>query len=222
MMRRGGLVLGAAVSAVSALVVLGAIADLVVMTGLVFGGRLVGLGGGPGEISALLGHLRSILDSVRSPWLWLAIVAIGAGAAMTARRSRARPRGAAKLGLAPLRELARRPGSLAVLMLASGATTFILALAFALTTFVMPGPRPVASVGALVIGFMLGSAASNALPVPGGLGAAETALIGVLVASRVPAAQAFAEVLIFRVITFWSPAVLGVPVARLLRRRGVI
>ena len=193
------------------------------MTLLAFGGRYVGLGGGPGEISALLAHLRGIASTVRSPWLWLGILVAGSVTALAIVRSRSpsnRPR--PRFSLAPVHDLARRPGSLLLLMLASGATTLILAIAFALTTDVMPGPRPVASVGALVIGFMLGSAASNALPVPGGLGAAETALIGVLVASRIPVAQAFEEVMIFRVITFWSPAVLGLPVARLLRRRGAI
>ena len=222
MMRRGGLLLPAAVSAVSALTVLGAIADLMLITGLVFCGSLVGLGGGPGEVSALLAHLRGLVGSVRSPWLWLVVLGVGSALAFAAVRSRRDSSDSGSFSFGPVRDLARRPGSLVVLMLASAGTTLILALAFALTTYVMPGPRPVASVGALVIGFMLGSAASNALPIPGGLGAAETALIGVLVASRVPAGQAFEEVMIFRVITFWMPAVIGIPVARLLRRRQAI
>ena len=82
----------------------------------------------------------------------------------------------------------------------------------------MPGPRPAASIGALMIGFMIAAAASNSLPIPAGLGATEAALIAVLVLAHVPAAQAFEEVMIFRVITFWTPALLGLAVARRLRR----
>ena len=69
---------------------------------------------------------------------------------------------------------------------------------------------------------MVGAAASNSVPIPAGLGATETALIGVLVAADVPTAEAFDEVMIFRLITFWLPALLGIVAARRLRNAGAL
>jgi hypothetical protein len=55
----------------------------------------------------------------------------------------------------------------------------------------------------LLLGFVLGSAAGGAAPVPAALGSTEAALIGVLVSVHVAAVEAVQVVLIFRLLTFW-------------------
>ena len=69
---------------------------------------------------------------------------------------------------------------------------------------------------------MIGAAAGTAVPVPAGLGSTEAALIGVLMTAHVPAANAVRQVLIFRLITFWAPAIVGVLASRYLYRRRAI
>jgi uncharacterized membrane protein YbhN (UPF0104 family) len=86
----------------------------------------------------------------------------------------------------------------------------------------LPGSHPHASVGALVIGYLLAAGTAAALPIPSGVGAVETTLSAVLISAHVPAAQAIADVLAFRVITFWLPAVAGLGAARQLRRAGAL
>jgi uncharacterized membrane protein YbhN (UPF0104 family) len=69
---------------------------------------------------------------------------------------------------------------------------------------------------------MLGSAAGSAVPVPAGLGSTEAALIAVLISVHVPAPHAVEEVLIFRLLTFWTPAAVGILATHTLRRRRAI
>jgi uncharacterized membrane protein YbhN (UPF0104 family) len=118
----------------------------------------------------------------------------------------------------PFHRLLRRPSSLVTLIVASGATTLILGFAFIASTAMIAGPRPQASLGALLVGFMIGAAAGSAVPVPGGLGSTEAALVGILIQVQVPASHAVKEVLIFRILTFWLPAVLGLFATRRLHR----
>jgi uncharacterized membrane protein YbhN (UPF0104 family) len=122
----------------------------------------------------------------------------------------------------PVRALLRRPRALATLLVASGSTTLILGCAFVATTVMVPGPHPAAGIGTLLVAFMLGAAAGSAVPIPAGLGSTEAALVAVLLSVHVPAAQAVEEVLIFRLITFWSPAAVGVLASRYLYRRAAI
>jgi uncharacterized protein (TIRG00374 family) len=58
----------------------------------------------------------------------------------------------------------------------------------------------------------------GALPLPGGLGGIDGGLIGTLVVYGVSAAPATAAVLLYRVILFWVPLVMGVPAFASLRR----
>ena len=71
-----------------------------------------------------------------------------------------------------------------------------------------------------MIAFMLGAAAGTALPIPAGLGTTEAALIAVLVGVQVPAAAAVKQVRIFRIVTFWLPAAVGIFATHHLRRRA--
>jgi uncharacterized membrane protein YbhN (UPF0104 family) len=216
---RRGLRLPAALGAVAVLSFLGAVADLIVLSVLVLGGRWLGLAGGPQEIKVLVAHIAHLVAPLASPWLWSAAIATGTGLLLICIRSgRAGRARRWRQFWTPLDRILRRPSSFAVLLIASGATTLILAFAFIASTAMVAGPRPQASLGALLVGFMIGAAAGSAVPVPGGLGSTETALVGILVQLQVPASHAAEEVLIFRVLTFWLPAALGLLATRRLYR----
>lgn len=221
---RRGLTAPQAVGAVATLSVLGAAVDLVVLATLVGVGAGLGVAGARAQIGALGSHLVHLVGSVRSPWLWLpvAVVALGVAGAWLVRRRRATRREWARGLIAPLRRLARRPGELTTMLAASASTTLVLAVAFAASTAMLPGPRPQAGLLVLVLAYLLGSAAGNAVPVPAGLGSTEAALVGLLVGLHVPAAHALAEVLVFRLIAFWAPAALGLFLSRRLVRDGAV
>ena len=63
-----------------------------------------------------------------------------------------------------------------------------------------------ASIGAV---YLIGSAIATAAPTPGGLGAAEAALIGGLIAVGVNKDDAVPAVFLFRLATFWLPILPG-------------
>jgi uncharacterized membrane protein YbhN (UPF0104 family) len=220
---RRGLRLPLALGAVSALSVLGAVADLIVLSILVLGGGWLGLSGGPQEIQLLASHTAHLVAPLGSPWLWSAVIAIATGLTLIWIRSRRAGRTRRwQQFWTPIGRLLRHPSSLATLLIASGATTFILGFAFIASTAMVPGPRPHASLGALLIGFMIGAAAGSAVPVPAGLGSTETALAAILIEVHVPASHAVEDVLIFRVLTFWLPAAVGVLATRRLNRRRAL
>ena len=218
---RQGLTLPAALGAVFSLHIIGPVTDVLVLGFLVLGGTWVGLNGGAHEVGALTGKITHLLATLRSPWV---LVAVGVVALLVlGRRFRRRMSSTAshdwKTFWVPIRQILAHPSRLATLAAASGATTLVLAFAFAASVAMVPGPRPVAGLGALMIAFLLAIAAGNALPIPGGLGTTEAALISVLVGLHVPVAVAVQQVLIFRIITFWLPALVGIFAARMLRRR---
>lgn len=220
LVRRGGLEVPVAAGAVVALTVLGGLADIAVFGIVLLVGSAVGLGGGLTELVSLVRRIETVLGPLRSPWLWAVVAGlVGLAAGFGLTRYRGRVRGWARGFLQPTVVLARRPRALLLLFAGSGSTTLILALAFAATTHLVPGPQPTLSVGALVVAFMVGAAAGNAVPVPAGLGSTEAALTAILVAARVPATYAFEQVMLFRLITFWTPAAVGVFAAAAVRRR---
>jgi uncharacterized membrane protein YbhN (UPF0104 family) len=69
---------------------------------------------------------------------------------------------------------------------------------------------------AVLVAFMLGSAAGTAIPVPAGLGSSEAAFVAILTSFQLPVAHAIEIVLLFRIITFWAPAAVGVLATRRL------
>ena len=219
---RRGLTLPAALGAVVTLHLLGPITDIAVLAFLVLGGSWVGLNGGAHELQALTTKIGHLLTPLRSPWAWLA-AAVLLGAVLLFRRLRkSRSKRDWAAFWTPISSLARHPGRLATLALASGGTTLILAFAFVASVAMVPGPRPAAALGALLIAFILGTAAGSALPIPAGLGTTEAALIAVLVGVHVPAAAAVQQVLIFRMVTFWLPAAVGIFATHHLRRRAAL
>ena len=73
------------------------------------------------------------------------------------------------------------------------------------------------SLAVLVLGYFLGTL-GNLLPLPGGVGGVEGAMIGVFVAFGIPAGQAVIAVLAYRAISFWLPTLPGVAGYIALRR----
>ena len=61
----------------------------------------------------------------------------------------------------------------------------------------------------LVMGYFLGTLGSL-LPLPGGVGGVEGAMIGAFVAFGVPASSAVVAVLAYRAISFWLPTLPGI------------
>jgi uncharacterized membrane protein YbhN (UPF0104 family) len=223
--RRGGLRVSAALGAVACLAVFGAVADLLALAVLLTVGGWFGLSGGVAELATLARRLAELPHAVASSPMILALIAAvvaGVGAFAGRRLWARRPRVRRSAFWQPLRKLVRRPRALCTLMTASAGTTIVLGLAFAASAMMLPGSHPHASVGALVIGYMLAAGTAAALPIPSGVGAVETTLSAVLISAHVPAAQAIADVLAFRVITFWLPAVAGLGAARQLRRAGAL
>jgi uncharacterized protein (TIRG00374 family) len=77
---------------------------------------------------------------------------------------------------------------------------------------------PVPSFGVLVLGYLIGQL-GNLIPVPGGIGGTEGALIGIFALYGVNLTQATAAVLIYRLFQLLIPAFLGAPAFILLRRK---
>lgn len=71
--------------------------------------------------------------------------------------------------------------------------------------------------GAVVMAYLVGMLA-NEVPLPGGIGAVESGLVGMLVLYGVQAGPAVAAVLVFRTISLWIPGVLGALAFVRLRR----
>ena len=220
---RRGLPVAGAAGTVTMLAVLGAFADLVVLVVIVAVGGWLRLGGGSGEFTRVADHVSAVLGPVRSPWLWSvvgALIGLVVVVALTRRRHRLRP---AIAGFwTPTRAIATCPTRLATLLGASGTTTLVMGFAFVAATRLLPGPTPHGGLGAVLVAYMLGAAAGSSVPVPAGLGSTEAALVAVLVGLHVPAAHAVQVVFVYRIITFWLPAAIGVVVTRGLRRAGAL
>jgi uncharacterized protein (TIRG00374 family) len=69
----------------------------------------------------------------------------------------------------------------------------------------------------VLMGYLIGQL-GGALPLPGGIGGIDGGLLGTLVVYGVPAAAAAAAVLLYRVILFWLPLLLGAVCFVSLRR----
>jgi uncharacterized protein (TIRG00374 family) len=76
----------------------------------------------------------------------------------------------------------------------------------------------VPSFGVLVLGYLIGQL-GNLVPLPGGIGGTEGALVGVFALYGVNVSDAAAAVLIYRLFQLVIPALLGAPAYVMLRRR---
>ncbi len=78
---------------------------------------------------------------------------------------------------------------------------------------------PLASIAVV---FLSGNAVGSIVPIPGGIGAIETAMTLGLTAAGLPGGTAIAAVLLYRTVTFWLPALAGWAALHYLQRRGVL
>ncbi len=221
-----------AIGAVAALGVLGAAADLVVTLAvwLADQGKSASSRSATGLLRLRLAHaLRGFSPA---PLLRPVVLVVLAGLLLglwqlrrtrtsTAARSRRlteSARQAAALALA----LRRRPMALLVLMVSSGATTAILAVAFVVSVHAVAGGHATTGITTLLLLFLVSSAAASSVPTPAGIGATEGALVAVLLLAHDTTAHALQAVILFRLVTFWAPVPLGLLAARALRRRGML
>ena len=113
----------------------------------------------------------------------------------------------------------RRPGRLLAALTSSTALTIsnLMCLWFsALAVGVHVG------LVAILLVFTFGIALGSVAPTPGGLGGVEAGLVAGLIAYHVPANQALAAVLIFRLINYWFSFLLGAGAFVLAQRRGYL
>jgi glycosyltransferase 2 family protein len=151
--------------------------------------------------------------SLPSPWAFLigaAVVAVLAALAMAFPTSRTLV--LSKLvpilgkAVSGLRDVLTTPSK--VILLFGGSTlvtlSYVVAFYFAGRAFGLD--ESFATIGAV---YLVGSAIATAAPTPGGLGAAEAALIGGLIAIGVNKDLAVPTVFLFRLATFWIPILPG-------------
>jgi uncharacterized membrane protein YbhN (UPF0104 family) len=119
-----------------------------------------------------------------------------------------------RTGLSSLQLIGRSPTRL--LLLFGGSATITLAYLFAmiasLKAFGSTAPLPL-----VALLFLAGSAVASAAPTPGGLGAAEAALIAAL-STIEEASIVVPAVFLFRLVTFWLPILPGWLALTMLRR----
>ncbi|CAN5517699.1 lysylphosphatidylglycerol synthase transmembrane domain-containing protein [soil metagenome] len=121
--------------------------------------------------------------------------------------------------LQDLKDLAREPKRLLIIVLGCATTTLGQALALWASIAAFGGDAGFVTVTVVT---MVGGTLASAAPTPGGVGAVEAALIGGLAAFGVPAAVAVPSVLLYRVLTCWLPVSLGWPVMRWLAKNDMI
>ncbi|MGW5112234.1 flippase-like domain-containing protein [Nocardia sp. NPDC004123] len=118
-----------------------------------------------------------------------------------------------------LKDLARRPGRLAMIVGGCATTTLGMALALWASIEAFGGSTTFVTV---TIVTMIGGTLASAAPTPGGVGAVEAALIGGLAAFGVSAGIAVPAVLLYRVLTCWLPVFCGWPIMRWLTAKDMI
>lgn len=175
----------------------------------------------------LLASGRSLSDAPHLPWMTVLVATLLVVA--VAAVLRLWPRGrelAARYLLRPFREAGpqlwgivtdRRRMALAVLGHLCVTFGFVAILAAALAAVGQSAPLVLMAV--VVIG---GSAIAGAVPVPGGIGAAEAALFSGLVVIGVESAPALSAALIFRMLTFWLRVPIGWLALIALRRGNAV
>ncbi len=227
---RGARSTGAAVGAVTALALFGALADMVVFTALLALSIWTRWGASSGELPALRRRVAEVAAAGPvGPAQVVAIVAVAALLVVVAFRRRPDSEragrawaGGARAAWSQLRDILHRPHDLLVLLTASAATTLLMGVGLATAVRAVPGALPGAPFGALIIAYMVGSAVGSALPTPAGIGGTEAGLVAALSLASVPVGHAVQSVLLFRIVAFWAPAVCGVAAARRLRVLGAL
>lgn len=228
MTRRGHLTAPQAAAAVSALAMLGGVADVAALGCLIGLGAVFHLTGAAGEAPHLVSRLVGLAPISGGAGRWLVagagtlIVVVLALPATRRHPMTRRARSTVHAFGANLLALSHRPLRILGITAASGATTLLLAAGFASSAIVGPANVPASHFAALMIGYMLAAAAVNAVPTPGAIGTADAALTGVLLTAHVGVSAAVATVVAYRLLTFWAPSLAGFALLRTLRCRGAL
>lgn len=209
------------VGSIGAMNLFGALADGLLLLLLLLVGAVVGgndsLGAGPRQ---LLSDLPAV--SVPIVVAGAAVLALALVVAFCCRTRAARAvqglRVAVGRALEQITSMRRRPKDLAVLLLASGGTTFVMGLGLVVSVAAVAGLDAVGNVNTVLVGYLVGAAVGTAVPMPSGIGSTEAALVAVLVTTGLPAGAALSAVLLFRAVTFWAPVPVGLLMAPGLRR----
>ncbi len=155
--------------------------------------------------------------------LILAIVAALLGAVMATRQGRRfaarRLLPGVRSSLANLRQVARSPGKLTLLLGGSTLVTLAYVGGLAASLEAFGGGASIAEVGAVYLGASIIAAAS---PTPGGLGAIEAALVAGLTGVGITSGAAVSAVLTYRLATYWFPVLPGWLSFRALQRRDYV
>jgi len=197
-------------------VVHGAILNIPYVAVAVLLGTSVVLGVGPGHAPVVL--------ALAPLGVALAIVCLAGGAAATSSRTRGRPHSrwrrisrdiidGVPSGVRELPTRLREPGLLPLAIGYWAGDCGVLIIAFRSAH----GSAPLA---VIVLAYMLGQL-GNALPLPGGVGAVEPAMLGVLTSSGVNLGLGAAAVILYRLVSLGLQSVLGtVAVATLIPSRA--
>lgn len=164
-----------------------------------------------------------LLVEPRAALLGLAVVVVlGAVAAAVPATGRS----AVKLSMSLLREGASglraqlgSPGRLSMAVIAALVGRLLLVLAFYYCALAFGVDSSFAT---LTTVWLIGSGVAALAPTPGGLGAVEAALIGGLIAVGVDAPSAVPMVFLYRIVTFWVPALPGWAAFAWLRRSELL
>lgn len=116
--------------------------------------------------------------------------------------------------------LVRRPRDLALLIAASASTTVLMGVALLCSALAVPTAHLRVPALLVVIAYTAGAAAGSATGAPAALGVTKAGLLAALGFCGVAVSPAVQAVLQFRLVTFWLPALLGLPSARRLPSRG--
>jgi uncharacterized membrane protein YbhN (UPF0104 family) len=201
---------GAGVADAAATVAAGQAAQLVATAAVV-----AALGAGSGRGPALPSGTAALIGAAVLGVLALA----GWIAARLSEKVRAGLRAACRGQVALARHARRHPGRVASGLAASAALTLFHVLAFAACVTAAGGALPLVTLAAVYLG---AATAGSLIPVPGGIGPVETALVAGLTAAGMPLPAATAAALLSRLVSVWLPAVPGLVAAAVLRRRALL
>jgi uncharacterized membrane protein YbhN (UPF0104 family) len=147
----------------------------------------------------------------------IALVGVGLAVPVSRRFLVGRLSGPLTSSFRAVREVARSPRKLGLLVGGSTLVTVANLAALALTLHALGATVALSAVAVI---YLAGAAVGSAAPTPGGLGALEAALVGGLVAASVDQPTALGAVLLFRLATFWLPIVPGWLCFAGMQRRG--
>ena len=116
-------------------------------------------------------------------------------------------------------DVARRPYKLFELIGGQVASQLLSIAALVLSVQAFGGGLSIATVGVV---YLVGTTAASVVPVPGGIGAVEFALIAGLSAAGLPREVAVPAVFLFRIATFWLPILPGWISFTILQRREAL